>query len=149
MNKKGQAAMEFLMTYGWAILAAIIVIGVLAVYFRPSTLTQNSVIVTAPLYGVGVALNTSNIYVEVKNQGGETLTTTSSTLTFNTPSGASCNVATGIGQVSASSNQVLDFSGCSSLSIGNTVNADIKITYMRPGSSLNLTSTGTLSGSVS
>ena len=30
-NKKGQAAMEFLMTYGWAILAAIIVIGVLVI----------------------------------------------------------------------------------------------------------------------
>jgi len=34
MIKRGQAAMEFLMTYGWAILAAIIVIGVLAIYFR-------------------------------------------------------------------------------------------------------------------
>lgn len=32
MNNKSQAAMEFLMTYGWAILAAIIAIGVLA-YF--------------------------------------------------------------------------------------------------------------------
>ena len=31
-RKKGQAAMEFLMTYGWAILAAIVVIGALA-YF--------------------------------------------------------------------------------------------------------------------
>ena len=31
-NKRGQAAMEFLMTYGWAILAAITAIGVLA-YF--------------------------------------------------------------------------------------------------------------------
>ena len=31
-KKKGQAAMEFLMTYGWAILAAVVVIGVLA-YF--------------------------------------------------------------------------------------------------------------------
>lgn len=30
MDKKGQAAMEFLMTYGWAILAAIVAIGVLA-----------------------------------------------------------------------------------------------------------------------
>ena len=28
-DKKGQAAMEFLMTYGWAILAAVIVVGVL------------------------------------------------------------------------------------------------------------------------
>ena len=30
MNKKSQAAMEFLLTYGWAILAAIVAIGVLA-----------------------------------------------------------------------------------------------------------------------
>jgi hypothetical protein len=32
MNRKGQAAMEFLMTYGWAILVVLIVIGALA-YF--------------------------------------------------------------------------------------------------------------------
>ncbi len=32
MNKKGQAAMEFLMTYGWAILIVLIAIGALA-YF--------------------------------------------------------------------------------------------------------------------
>lgn len=32
MNKKGQAAMEFLMTYGWAILVVLIAIGALA-YF--------------------------------------------------------------------------------------------------------------------
>lgn len=31
--KKGQAALEFLMTYGWAILSAIIVIGTLGSYF--------------------------------------------------------------------------------------------------------------------
>ena len=35
-KKKGQAAMEFLMTYGWAILAALIAIGVL-VYFKVFT----------------------------------------------------------------------------------------------------------------
>lgn len=32
-NKKGQQALEFLMTYGWAILSAIIVIGALGSYF--------------------------------------------------------------------------------------------------------------------
>lgn len=37
MNKKGQPAIEFLMTYGWAILCAIIAIGVLAYFgvFNP------------------------------------------------------------------------------------------------------------------
>jgi len=33
MNKRGQRAMEFLMTYGWAFLAMIIVIGALGSYF--------------------------------------------------------------------------------------------------------------------
>lgn len=44
MNKKGQAAMEFLMTYGWAILVVLIAIGALAYFgvlnpgrFLPST----------------------------------------------------------------------------------------------------------------
>lgn len=37
--KKGQAAMEFIFTYGWAILAAIIAIGVLAYFgvFSPQS----------------------------------------------------------------------------------------------------------------
>jgi len=35
MNKKAQATMEFLMTYGWAFLVIILVLGTL-IYFRPS-----------------------------------------------------------------------------------------------------------------
>jgi len=31
-NKKGQAAMEFLMTYGWALLVVLIAIGALAFF---------------------------------------------------------------------------------------------------------------------
>ncbi len=42
MNKKSQAAMEFLMTYGWAILAAIIAIGVLAYMGVFSPLNPNN-----------------------------------------------------------------------------------------------------------
>ena len=39
-NKKGQAAMEFLMTYGWAILVVLVVIGALAYFgiLNPQTL---------------------------------------------------------------------------------------------------------------
>jgi uncharacterized protein (UPF0333 family) len=38
MNQKGQAFMEFTLEYGWAILASIIVIAVLAIWFKPSSL---------------------------------------------------------------------------------------------------------------
>ena len=50
MNKKGQASMEFLMTYGWAILAGIIAIGALAYFgvFRTDSLTGNVVSMSAP-----------------------------------------------------------------------------------------------------
>ncbi len=49
-EKRGQAAMEFLMTYGWAILAAVIVIAVLASFgvFSPSKYIPQTCIVSAP-----------------------------------------------------------------------------------------------------
>ena len=50
MERKGQAAMEFLMTYGWAILAAIIAIGVLAYFgvFSPERLASSTGVLNAP-----------------------------------------------------------------------------------------------------
>lgn len=50
MERKGQAAMEFLMTYGWAILAAIIAIAVLAYFgvFNPGRYTSEMCQVSAP-----------------------------------------------------------------------------------------------------
>ena len=52
MNRRGQAAMEFLMTYGWAILAAIIAIGVLAYFgvFSPGKYVAGTAVVSAPFY---------------------------------------------------------------------------------------------------
>jgi uncharacterized protein (UPF0333 family) len=90
MRKKGQAAMEFLMTYGWAILAAIIVIGVLAIYFRPSSLTQTQVTLNAPLYANTWAINESHVAIEVQNQAGEVINISSASVTMDTPSGVTC-----------------------------------------------------------
>ena len=148
INRRGQAAMEFLMTYGWAILAAIIVIAVIAIYFRPSTLVQNSVIVNAPFYGVGTTIAATQIQVEVRNQGGEALTTSAAALSFNSPSGAACGAGTGVGAVAAGATQVITFASCTGLTKGNTLNTDVAISYTRPDSSLTLQSTGSLSGKV-
>ncbi|MCH7536207.1 MAG: hypothetical protein IH948_10795 [Bacteroidetes bacterium] len=149
-NKKGQAAMEFLMTYGWAILAAIIVIGVLAIYFRPSSLTQTQVIVTAPFYGVGTTISENIVQVEVRNNGGESLQTlaTGTSLSFTQPSDATCTTNWVNGTITAGGSQIVIFDACSGLAPGDTVNAAVVLSYRRPGSSLDLTSTGTLSGNV-
>jgi len=151
-DRKGQAAMEFLMTYGWAILAAIIVIAVISIYFRPSALVQNSVVVNAPLYGVGTTIAAGQIQIEVRNNGGETITVTGATLSFNSPSGAVCSTLDGgSGVLDASGTTVLDFGGttaCTGLTAGDTVNGDVTVSYTRPDSTLTLQSTGSLSGKV-
>ena len=144
-GKKGQVAMEFLMTYGWAILAAIIVIGVLALYFRPSTLTTESAVVTAPLYAVGATVAPATVQLEVKNNGGETITTTAAALTINTPSGDTCAAGTGVGALAAGATQIISFGTCT-MATGDSVNADVSISYTRPDSTLTLTSTGTITG---
>ena len=78
--KKGQAAMEFLMTYGWAILAAIIAIGVLAYFgvFNPGTFISNSITVNAP-FGVTqeLSIQTGSIGFVLRNGGGDRVNITS------------------------------------------------------------------------
>lgn len=145
MKTRGQAAMEFLMTYGWAILAAIIVIGVLAIYFRPGQLTSNQVVVTAPFYGSGVTIAANQIQVEVKNNGGEDVITTGATLTFTSPTGGTCDAATGAGAIAAGATQVLTFANCN-FAAGDTVNGDLVVSYTRTGTTLTLTSTGSVTG---
>jgi hypothetical protein len=72
-QKKGQAAMEFLMTYGWAILAAVIAIGVLSYFgvFSPGKYISNVVTVNQP-FGTTqeLAITTSEINFLLRNGGG-------------------------------------------------------------------------------
>ena len=146
MKKKGQAAMEFLMTYGWAILAAIIVIGVLAVYFRPSSLTSDSAIVTAPFYALGSTISASQVQLEIQNNGGETLNVTGVTIDVSTPAAAVCGNQSYVGNVAAGGTTTATFTCSSGISSGDSFSADVIVNYVRPGSSLILSSSGTISG---
>jgi len=84
MKRRGQAAMEFLMTYGWAILAAIIAIGVLAFFgfANPGQFIGSSASVIAPFFldgwNVQVALpgGGQGIRLDIQNNGGESVTVT-------------------------------------------------------------------------
>ncbi len=147
MERKGQAAMEFLMTYGWAILAAIIVIGVLAIYFRPGAIAPESAIVTAPFYAVGSSLSPAQIQLEVQNNGGETLTVQSVNITFNSPAGAVCGNDADVYPMGAGQTNISTFPCTAGLNSGDTVNANVAVYYTR-GGALVLTSTGTITGRV-
>ena len=83
-DKKGQAAMEFLMTYGWAILAAVIAIGVLAYFgvFSPGKYVTGNAVVNPPFYITAAnAKASSGVTLAVKNNGGEDYTIKSVSIT--------------------------------------------------------------------
>jgi len=134
-NKKGQAALEFLMTYGWAILAAIIVIGALGSYFYFNQGGSTSIFVNAPFYGVAAAAVPDTVSIEIENKGGETLTSVTANIT-----GQGCTQES----VTLSGATTVEIA-CTGATTGTTFSGDIIITYLRPGSSLPLTSTGSVS----
>ena len=69
MKKKGQAAMEFLMTYGWAILVVLAAIGALAYFdvFSADNLLPETTTFAAPLQ----SLDTAVVDVDEDGEPGE------------------------------------------------------------------------------
>jgi len=134
---KGQAAMEFLMTYGWAILAAIIVIGILGYYyFSSDVLTPKASVVNPPFYLNAQNAQTTGVTLELKNNGGETYNIQSVTV-------SNCNsTAAAPGAITAGN--ITTISLPCTLSSGSTFKGDIAVTYRKVGSSVDLTSTGSM-----
>jgi uncharacterized protein (UPF0333 family) len=79
MNKKGQAAMEFLMTYGWAILVVLAAIAALAYFgvLSPSKILPERTTFSAPLPNVDTAevdLATNSFEISFRNNVGVGIT---------------------------------------------------------------------------
>ncbi len=148
MKRKGQAAVEFLMTYGWAILAAVIAIGVLAYFgvFSPGKYVTDSAIVTAPFYVNAQNINASGINLELRNNGGEDLNVTSISIDGSSPD-VTCTW-TGGREVDPSNLQAFTATCASALTVGGTYKGDIAINYRKAGSGIDLTSTGTIAGKI-
>jgi len=140
-KRKGQAAMEFLMTYGWAILASITAIGILAYTGIFSPNLSPVVLLGAPFYSDAWSVDTSNVYLEIRNSGIETYTIQSVSVSncgaFSTP--------TPVG----SGNKILVTIPCTpALQEGDSFKGDVTIIYRKSGSSLDQISTGTITDKV-
>jgi len=142
MRKKGQAAMEFLMTYGWAIIAAVIVVGVLWYMIgNPANLAGNNFQISAPLAANAESISASNIQLEVRNGLAETMTITLTNITAcNTRNDTSLSVASGALQAITVP--------CSNLASGDRVNGDVTVSYTTSGSSVTQSATGSITGRV-
>jgi uncharacterized protein (UPF0333 family) len=150
MERKGQAAMEFLMTYGWAILAAIIVIGVLAVYFRPSGLSSGQTRLNPPLYSVAARADASdnNIQIDVRNDG-DAINVAIGGLIVTLSTGQTCTsnnaavVPMSVGTTSSFTTNAC--SGSLDVVQGTDYQGTIAISYTAAGSALVQTATGVFS----
>ena len=76
MNRKGQAAMEFLMTYGWAILVVLVAIGALAYFgvLSPQKFLPSSCQFQSGLGCDSFKAATNGVRVVLRNGLGEDLT---------------------------------------------------------------------------
>ncbi|MFA5060875.1 MAG: hypothetical protein WC494_00990 [Candidatus Pacearchaeota archaeon] len=151
MNRKGQAAMEFLMTYGWAILAAVIAIGVLAYFgvFSPGKYITGNAVVSTPFYIPAANAMASHgsyggVQLALKNNGGEDYEIHSVSI-------SNCGTYTGSPDAIGVDETITVTINCDSnntLSEGDSIKGDITIIYQKEGIAVDLTSTGTISQKV-
>ncbi|MBI2137530.1 LamG domain-containing protein [Candidatus Woesearchaeota archaeon] len=83
MAAKAQAAMEFLMTYGWAILAVLVVVGALAYFgvLNPSNLVPERCAVPAPLSCKAAMAGSDGLQVALQNTANKDMTVKSISFT--------------------------------------------------------------------
>ena len=141
-NKKGQAAMEFLMTYGWAIMAAIIVVGVLwFIIGNPANLAGNRFTVSNPFVQKGLSLNDTTVSINILNGQSESVTIEGIAM-----SSALCtNLVISI-TVPAGDEQRFDIL-CDSTT-GDRFNSDLTITYTVGSSTFEQQATGSITARV-
>lgn len=135
-NKKAQAAMEFLMTYGWAMLIVLVVLAALFFLgiFNPAT--PNTCLISAPFNCQDVkvsAAGTDNMIVGVSGVSSASVVISG---------GCTGSSALANGQTS---NLTLT---CAGVATGQKVSGAIEGTYKLAGSTLSHTITGTYSVTV-
>ncbi len=90
VERKGQAAMEFLMTYGWALLVVLVAIGALAFFgvLNPGQFLPSSCTITPGIACTDFnALENNTVTVVLQNGMGESMANVAITM----PDTASCN----------------------------------------------------------
>ena len=149
--KKAQSAMEYLMTYGWAILIVIIVAAALYMLgvFDPSTYTQSTAVgfqgFQVPTGGW--QFNDSGyITIKMRNMQGANINITNVSATYQANTHFNDNYVV----MNANEETTFIISGFGSQTSGSPYSVDVKVTYTNLDTQLSdFKSSGTISGTVS
>ncbi len=148
--KKAQSAMEYLMTYGWAILIVIIVAAALYMLgvFNPSTYTQSTAVgfqgFQVPTGGWQLNTN-GDLIIILRNMQGASINVTNVTATYQN------TLAYNDTYVVLNPNQETTFniSSVGSQTSGSPYSVSTEIYYTNLDTGLTFKTTGTVSGTVS
>ena len=154
MYKKAQAAMEFLMTYGWAILVVLVAVGALA-YF--GVLNPGRFLPSSCTIGPGLACGefkvsngaTDNVEVYVRNGIGKSIQNVSITLA--SAAGGACVAGTTNSSTIIDGAQELYQFSCAdadAANVGDRFKATMTFTYKASGESLSHTMKGDITTKV-
>ncbi len=151
MNMKAQTAMEYLMTYGWAILIVIIVGAALYALgiFNPATYTQST---ATGFQGFQVPTggwqftNGGQLTVQLKNLAGSNVNITSVQATY---AGQAVTNATASNTFAPGDTYTVIVNGLSTSSSGSAYSIPVTISYTNVDTGLTFTSSGTVTGTVS
>jgi len=145
--KKGQAALDFLMTYGWAIALVVIIAAVL---FAMGVFDTSNFIGSKAAGFSGVAVSSWNLnsaggmQIKVSNQVGKKIeiqNITAKVGTLESNNTTKHNLTTGEATT-------FDFSGFGAANVGNSYTSVVTIIYKELDSGFLYTTTGTLTGKV-
>jgi len=169
MNKRGQAAMEFLMTYGWAIVVVLAAIGALAYFgvLSPQKLLPDRTTFTAPIPNVDnavITLASNNVQIAFKNNKGVAITLPMTgtgtgscsgalavTGTYTNSTGGQQPIVAGVTQIQNGGGFLLTFTCPANpgAQVGSKFSADFTFPYVNFETSQTLTQTGAVDGKYS
>ena len=143
MNKKGQAAMEFIMTYGWAILVVLVAIAALAYFgvLSPGKYLPEKCVPSAGIGCSSFKATTTGVDLILQNALGKDIVVTSIDVADETGCSGTFNT-TLINGADAT------FSITCTLTSGAKINSDLNIVYDEVGGLSDLQNSGTLSTKV-
>jgi len=144
-NKKAQAAMEFLMTYGWAILVVLAAIAALAYFgvLSPAKLLPEKCILESGLICIGHKVEPTKITLVLSNS------VEGRTLTVNSINVGGCSSTFNTVLVGGGSDTTLTVGGsCSNGDVKDRFRGDITIGYTEKSTNLTKTIYGSLNSKV-
>ena len=150
--RKGQAAMEFLMTYGWAILVVLAAIGALAYFgvLSPDRFLPDKCTATPPFTCTQFKVQqtgTPQVQLFLQNSAGVDMSAVNVSLTCNDGATATGGVNGGIQQINASANgdnKGVWFSCTTAPATGLRWKGNFTIAYQKTGESVVHSATGSI-----